>query len=77
VPDAGKLDFTGAGSYVIAHYLAQVRVVADTTVTVSPGSRIMDDTGAILVNGVQVATASAGTSSLAFTLGAGTPLSFW
>ncbi len=68
VPDAGKLDFTGAGSYVIAHYLAQVRVVADTTITVSPGSRIMDDTGAILVNGVQVATASAGTSSLAFTL---------
>ncbi|MBE2305590.1 hypothetical protein, partial [Klebsiella pneumoniae] len=39
VPDAAKLDFASAGSYVIAHYKAFVKVNADTTITMAPGSR--------------------------------------
>ncbi len=37
VPDAAKLDFASAGSYVIAHYKAFVKVNADTTITMAPG----------------------------------------
>ncbi len=36
VPDAAKLDFASAGSYVIAHYKAFVKVNADTTITMAP-----------------------------------------
>jgi hypothetical protein len=55
VADAAKMDFSGAGSYVVAHYKAMVRVAADTTISMAPGSRVFDDTGAVYVNGVRVA----------------------
>ncbi|SYD09782.1 gp24 [Klebsiella pneumoniae] len=57
--DAAKLDFTSAGSYLIALYSCQVKVAADTTITMAPGNRIFDDTGAVFVNGVQVAWGNA------------------
>ena len=59
VADAAKLDFTSAGSYLIALYSCQVKVAADTTITMAPGNRIFDDTGAVFVNGVQVAWGNA------------------
>ena len=71
VADAAKMDFSGAGSYVVAHYKAMVRVAADTTIAVSPGSRVFDDSGAVYVNGVRQAAALAGTAVLNFTLSAG------
>lgn len=71
VADAAKMDFSGAGSYVVAHYKAMVRVAADTTLAVSPGSRVFDDSGAVYVNGVRQAAALAGTAVLNFTLSAG------
>ncbi|QSC37363.1 hypothetical protein JW307_00665 (plasmid) [Klebsiella pneumoniae] len=48
VADAAKPDFTSAGSYLIALYSCQVKVAADTTITLAPGARVFDDTGAIL-----------------------------
>ncbi|WP_448100284.1 carbohydrate binding domain-containing protein, partial [Klebsiella pneumoniae] len=51
VADAAKLDFTSAGSYLIALYSCQVKVAADTTIAMAPGNRIFDDTGAVFVNG--------------------------
>lgn len=71
VADAAKMDFSGAGSYVVAHYKAMVRVAADTTIAVSPGSRVFDDSGAVYVNGVRQAAALAGIAVLNFTLSAG------
>lgn len=71
VADAAKMDFSGAGSYVVAHYKAMVRVASDTTIAVSPGSRVFDDSGAVYVNGVRQAAALAGTAVLNFTLSAG------
>ncbi|MHD0340575.1 phage tail tip fiber protein [Klebsiella pneumoniae] len=71
VADAAKMDFSSAGSYVVAHYKAMVRVAADTTIAVSPGSRVFDDSGAVYVNGVRQAAALAGTAVLNFTLSAG------
>lgn len=71
VADAAKMDFSGAGSYVVAHYKTMVRVAADTTIAVSPGSRVFDDSGAVYVNGVRQAAALAGTAVLNFTLSAG------
>ncbi|MBQ5024021.1 DUF1983 domain-containing protein [Klebsiella pneumoniae] len=71
VADAAKMDFSGAGSYVVAHYKAMVRVAADTTISVSPGSRVFDDSGAVYVNGVRQAAALSGTAVLNFTLSAG------
>ncbi|WP_446499030.1 beta strand repeat-containing protein, partial [Klebsiella quasivariicola] len=47
------------GSYLIALYSCQVKVAADTTITMAPGNRIFDDTGAVFVNGVQVAWGNA------------------
>ncbi|HGP3832065.1 TPA: DUF1983 domain-containing protein [Klebsiella pneumoniae] len=71
VADAAKLDFTSAGSYLIALYSCQVKVVADTTITLAPGARVFDDTGAIFVNGVQVAWGNASWNTVSFELNAG------
>lgn len=71
VPDAAKLDFASAGSYVIAHYKAFVKVNADTTITMAPGSRVFDDTGAVYVNGVRIAFGNASWNTVSFDLKAG------
>lgn len=71
VPDAAKLDFASAGSYVIAHYKAFVKVNADTTITMAPGSRVFDDTGAVYVNGVRVAFGNGSWNTVSFDLKAG------
>ncbi|EPU1244296.1 phage tail tip fiber protein, partial [Klebsiella pneumoniae] len=59
------------GSYVIAHYKAFVKVNADTTITMAPGSRVFDDTGAVYVNGVRVAFGNASWNTVSFDLKAG------
>ncbi|VGJ07036.1 gp24 [Klebsiella pneumoniae] len=69
--DAAKLDFTSSGSYLIALYSCQVKVAADTTITMAPGNRIFDDTGAVFVNGVQVAWGNASWTTVSFELKAG------
>ncbi|WP_375700560.1 DUF1983 domain-containing protein [Klebsiella pneumoniae] len=69
--DAAKLDFTSAGSYLIALYSCQVKVAADTTITMAPGNRVFDDTGAVFVNGVQVASGNASWTTVSFDLKAG------
>lgn len=71
VPDAAKLDFASAGSYVIAHYKAFVKVNADTIITMAPGSRVFDDTGAVYVNGVRAAFGNASWNTVSFDLKAG------
>ena len=71
VPDAAKLDFASAGSYVIAHYKAFVKVNADTTITMAPGSRVFDDTGTVYVNGVRAAFGNASWNTVSFDLKAG------
>ena len=71
VADAAKLDFTSVGSYLIALYSCQVKVAADTTITMAPGNRIFDDTGAVFVNGVQVAWGNASWTTGSFELKAG------
>ncbi|EPY4307350.1 TipJ family phage tail tip protein [Klebsiella pneumoniae] len=71
VADAAKLDFTSAGSYLIALYSCQVKVAADTTITLAPGARVFDDTGAIFVNGTQVAWGNASWNTVSFELKAG------
>lgn len=69
--DAAKLDFTSAGSYLIALYSCQVKVAADTTITMAPGNRVFDDTGAVFVNGVQVAWGNASWTTGSFELKVG------
>ncbi|MEX0480605.1 phage tail protein, partial [Klebsiella pneumoniae] len=71
VADATRLDFTSAGSYLIALYSCQVKVAADTTITMTPGKRVFDDTGAVFVNGVQVAWGNASWTTVSFDLKAG------
>ncbi|HGY1178854.1 TPA: DUF1983 domain-containing protein [Klebsiella pneumoniae] len=71
VADAAKLDFTSAGSYLIALYSCQVKVAADTTITLAPGARVFDETGAIFVNGVQVAWGNASRNTVSFELKVG------
>lgn len=71
VADAAKLDFTSAGSYLIALYSCQVKVAADTTITLAPGARVFDDTGSIFVNGVQVAWGNASRNTVSFELKVG------
>ncbi|WP_366208617.1 DUF1983 domain-containing protein [Klebsiella pneumoniae] len=71
VADAAKLDFTSAGSYLIVLYSCQVKVAADTTITMAPGNRVFDDTGAVFVNGVQVAWGNASWTTGSFELKAG------
>ncbi len=69
--DVAKLDFTSSGSYLIALYSCQVKVAADTTITMAPGNRVFDDTGAVFVNGVQVAWGNASWTTVSFDLKAG------
>lgn len=71
VADATRLNFTSAGSYLIALYSCQVKVAADTTITMTPGNRVFDDTGAVFVNGVQVAWGNASWTTVSFDLKAG------
>lgn len=71
VSDAPKLDFTSLGNYKVAYYKAIVRVAADTTITMAPGARVFDDTGAVYVNGVRVAFGDASWSTVSFDLKAG------
>ncbi|MDX7659684.1 phage tail tip fiber protein [Klebsiella quasipneumoniae] len=71
VADAAKLDFASFGSYVIAHYKAFVRVDADTKITMSPGSRVFDDSGAVYVNDARAAAGGANTGSIGIMLKAG------
>jgi hypothetical protein len=56
---------------VIAHYKAFVKVNADTTITMAPGARVFDDTGAVYVNGVRVAFGNASWNTVSFDLKAG------
>ena len=71
VADATKLDFTFAGNYTVALYSCQVKVAANTTITLGPGSRVFDDAGIVVVNGVQVASGNSTTSTVIFELKAG------
>lgn len=71
VADVAKLDFASVGSYVIAHYKSFVRVDADTKITMAPGSRVFDDTGAVYVNDSRVAAGGANTGSIGIILKAG------
>ncbi|MEW6798332.1 TipJ family phage tail tip protein [Klebsiella pneumoniae] len=66
--DAAKLDFLTYGDYKIAYVKALVYVAADKTIAISPGSRIMDDTGRLYVNGVETASFSASTSNYSLSL---------
>lgn len=66
--DAAKLDFLPYGDYKIAYVKALVYVAADKTIAISPGSRIMDDTGRLYVNGVETASFSASTSTYSMDL---------
>ena len=66
--DAAKLDFLPYGDYKIAYVKALVYVAADKSIAISPGSRIMDDTGRLYVNGVETASFSASTSNYSLSL---------
>ncbi|WP_260454346.1 hypothetical protein, partial [Klebsiella pneumoniae] len=54
--DAAKLDFLTYGDYKIAYAKSLVYVAADKTIELSPGSRIVDDTARLYINGAEVAT---------------------
>ncbi|WP_227662092.1 DUF1983 domain-containing protein, partial [Klebsiella pneumoniae] len=56
---------------LIALYSCQVKVAADTTIAMAPGNRIFDDTGAVFVNGVQVAWGNASWTTGSFELKVG------
>lgn len=66
--DAAKLEFLPYGDYKIAYVKALVYVAADKAIAISPGSRIMDDTGRLYVNGVETASFSASTSNYSLSL---------
>lgn len=66
--DAAKLDFLPYGDYKIAYVKALVYVAADKTIAISPGSRIMDDTGRLYINGAEAASFSASTSTYSMAL---------
>ncbi|WP_259655205.1 carbohydrate binding domain-containing protein [Klebsiella pneumoniae] len=59
--DAAKLDFLTYGDYKIAYAKSLVYVATDKTIELSPGSRIVDDTARLYINGAEVATFGAGT----------------
>lgn len=59
--DAAKLDFLQYGDYKIVYAKALVYLAADKTIELSPGARIVDDTGRLYINGVEVATFGAST----------------
>lgn len=66
--DAAKLEFLTYGDYKIAYVKALVYVAADKTIAISPGSRIMDDTGRLYINGAEAASFSASTGSYTMAL---------
>lgn len=66
--DAAKLDFLTYGDYKIAYVKALVYVAADKTIAISPGSRIMDDTGRLYINGAEAASFSTSTSTYSMAL---------
>lgn len=66
--DAAKLDFLPYGDYKIAYVKALVYVAADKTIAISPGSRIIDDTGRLYINGTEAASFSASTSTYSMDL---------
>ena len=66
--DAAKLDFLTYGDYKIAYVKALVYVAADKTIAISPGSRIVDDTGLLYINGAEAASFSASTGSYTLAL---------
>ncbi|WPJ56021.1 hypothetical protein RCIP0100_00018 [Klebsiella phage RCIP0100] len=66
--DAAKLDFLTYGDYKIAYVKALVYVAADKTIAISPGSRIVDDTGRLYVNGVETASFYASTNTYSMAL---------
>ena len=66
--DAAKLDFLPYGDYKIAYVKALVYVAADKTIAISPGSRIMDGTGRLYINGAEAASFSASTSTYSMDL---------
>lgn len=59
--DAAKLDFLTYGDYKIAYAKSLVYVAADKTIELSPGSRIVDDTARLYINGAEAATFGAST----------------
>lgn len=61
--DAARLDFLTYGDYKIAYAKALVYVAADKTIAIAPGSRIVDDTGRLYINGAEVATFGASTAT--------------
>ena len=66
--DAAKLDFLPYGDYKIAYVKALVYVAADKTIAISPGSRIIDDTGRLYINGTEAASFSASTRTYSMDL---------
>ncbi|WP_279492417.1 TipJ family phage tail tip protein [Klebsiella variicola] len=66
--DAAKLDFLTYGDYKIAYAKSLVYVAADKTIAIAPGSRIVDDTARLYINGAEVATFSAGTITYSLVL---------
>ena len=66
--DAARLDFLTYGDYKIAYAKSLVYVAADKTIAISPGGRIVDDTGRLYINGVEVATFGAGTATYSLAL---------
>ncbi|HCI9829454.1 TPA: DUF1983 domain-containing protein [Klebsiella pneumoniae] len=66
--DAAKLDFLTYGDYKIAYVKALVYVAADKTIAISPGSRIVDDTGRLYINGAEAASFSASTNTYTMAL---------
>lgn len=66
--DAAKLDFLTYGDYKIAYAKSLVYVAADKTIAIAPGSRIVDDTGRLYINGAEAATFGAGTTTYSLSL---------
>lgn len=66
--DAAKLEFLTYGDYKIAYAKALVYVAADKTIAINQGSRIVDDTGRLYVNGVETASFGASTGNYSLSL---------
>ncbi|SWU07351.1 gp24 [Klebsiella pneumoniae] len=66
--DAAKLDFLTYGDYKIAYAKSLVYLNADKTIEIAPGSRIVDDTGRLYVNGVETASFSASATKYSLAL---------
>ncbi|HDS8474117.1 TPA: carbohydrate binding domain-containing protein [Klebsiella quasipneumoniae subsp. similipneumoniae] len=66
--DAAKLDFLTYGDYKIAYAKSLVYVAAGKTIAIAPGSRIVDDTARLYINGAEVATFGAGTITYSLVL---------